>query len=554
MDRRIIWAIVLMMIIAIVPTFLLKPTSRPIPPPATATPDTGAPPPVATAPVPQVSAPPSAPESGLADSLPGDTVRAFSAIYRYEVSTIGGRLIRAELPQYRSMAPGRTDSAVQLLHRESDLLGLKILVGNDTVRLDRWSYTPSATSLNVTAPSTLRLSSSRQGVSVELAYRFLPDRYLFDVQGTIHGLGPNGGVVLIGLGPGIRNTEADSGLLHRSLAVVTKASGTQATPFSKLKPGETRTLDGPFEWVAVKSEYFVTAIFAMDSTQPGITGVTATPPPNAGKQPSRADVELSMAVGAEGAFHYQVYAGPMEYSRLGRIGHDFDDVNPYGWPGFRTVIRPVALAVRWTLVWMHQHLHLAYGIVLILFGILIRVLLWPLNQKAMRSSMAMQAIQPELKAIQEKHKDNPQKLQQEMFKLYKEHNVNPLGGCLPLLIPLPVLFALFFVFESTIELRGTPFLWLHDLSRPDPYYIIPLIMGGSMYVLNKIAQRGMQPNPQTKIMLYAMPVVMTVLFAKFASGLNLYYSVSNIVSIPQQWWIAQERLRKQLPQAAKPKG
>ncbi len=553
MDRRIIWAIVLMMLIAIVPTFLLKPTSRPVRPPAAAAPDTNATVPVAV-PAPQVSAPAPVSTPGAPDTVPADTVHASSQLYQYDVSTLGGRLIRAVLPQFRSMAPGRADSAVQLLHPDSDLLGLKLLVGKDTLRLDRWTFTPSTTQLNVTAPATLRLSASRQGVSAELTYRFLPDRYLFDVEGTVHGLGPNGGVLLIGLGPGIRNTEADSSQLHRSLAVVTKASGTQATPFSKLKAGEIKTLDGPFEWVAVKSKYFVTAIFALDSTQPRITGVTATPAPNAGKQPSKADVELSMPIGPAGAFHYSAYAGPMEYSRLGQIGHDFDDVNPYGWPGFRTVIRPVALAVRWTLVWMHQHLHIAYGIVLIIFGIVVRVVLWPLNQKAMRSSMAMQAIQPELKAIQDKYKENPQKLQQEMFKLYKEHNVNPLGGCLPLFIPLPVLFALFFVFDSTIELRGTPFLWLHDLSGRDPYYIIPVIMGVSMYVLNKIAQRGMQPNPQTKIMLYAMPVVMTVLFANFASGLNLYYSVSNLVSIPQQWWISQERLRKQPPKPPNPKG
>src|SRR6185295_18930443 len=111
--------------------------------------------------------------------------------------------------------------------------------------------------------------------------------------------------------------------------------------------------------------------------------------------------------------------------------------NPYGWPGLRTVIRPVAVAVRSLLLWMHDHLHLAYGVVLICFGIMIRLILWPLNQQAMRSSMAMQAIQPMLKEIQEKYKNEPQKLQQEMFKIYKEHGVNPFGGCWPLLIPMP---------------------------------------------------------------------------------------------------------------------
>jgi YidC/Oxa1 family membrane protein insertase len=193
---------------------------------------------------------------------------------------------------------------------------------------------------------------------------------------------------------------------------------------------------------------------------------------------------------------------------------------------------------------MHETLRLEYGWVLVLFGIAVRILMWPLNQKAMHSSMAMQAIQPEIKAVQERYKQDPQRLQQEMMKLYKEHGVNPLGGCLPMLLPMPVLFALFFVFRETIEFRGVPFLWIPDLSRADPLYIIPVVMGLSMYVVSKLGQRGIPPSPQTKMMVYFMPVMLTVLFFKFSAGLNLYYAVSNIASIPQQWMISEKRLRR----------
>jgi YidC/Oxa1 family membrane protein insertase len=225
------------------------------------------------------------------------------------------------------------------------------------------------------------------------------------------------------------------------------------------------------------------------------------------------------------------------------MGHAFSDVNPYGWI-LRPVIRPFANFIVRILLWMHETLNLAYGWVLILFGLAVRAVLWPLNQKAMRSSTEMQAIQPEIKALQERFKGDPQKLQQETMKLYKERGVNPLGGCLPMLIPLPVLFALFFVFMNTIEFRGVPFLWLPDLSRADPLYIIPLIMGGSMFVVSKIGQRGVPPNPQARMMMYIMPVIFTFLFLKFSSGLNLYYSVSNIASIPQQWLISNERIKR----------
>jgi YidC/Oxa1 family membrane protein insertase len=162
----------------------------------------------------------------------------------------------------------------------------------------------------------------------------------------------------------------------------------------------------------------------------------------------------------------------------------------------------------------------------------------------MRSTMAMQAIQPLIKELQEKHKSEPQRQQQEMFKLYKEHNVNPFGGCWPMLLPWPILIALFFVFQNTIELRGASFLWLPDLSRPDPVYIIPIFMGLSMFLLSWIGSRGMPPNPQTKMMIYLMPGVMTFLFLRFASGLNLYYAVMNLASLPQQWMLVKERRKR----------
>jgi YidC/Oxa1 family membrane protein insertase len=285
-------------------------------------------------------------------------------------------------------------------------------------------------------------------------------------------------------------------------------------------------------------------VLALDSTSAGISGVVASALPPTAKHPTRANVRLNLPIPPTASFGYTAYVGPMEQDRLSRIGHGFDDVNPYGWPGFRTVIRPVAAGVRWLLVWMHEHLYLPYGLVLVFFGILVRALLWPLNQKAMRANMQLQAVQPLMKEIQERYKNDPQKSQQEMFKLYKEHGVNPLGGCWPMLLPMPVLFALFFVFQNTIELRGASFLWLPDLSRPDPLYIIPVVMGLSMYGLSKVGQMGMEPNPQTKMMVYIMPVMMTFLFLNFASGLNLYYAVSNTASIPQQWLLARERQKR----------
>jgi len=549
MDRRTVWAILLMMVIAIAPALLFKRSARPTPAgPAVA--DTTAPAPAPAA------APSGAVGPSAADSIrpAGDTtrtgaaaartIRVTSPLYTYGISTAGGGLVQAELRRYRSMAPEQKGATAEILPPDSRFLGLTLVLGRDTIPLDTWSLTPSADSLAVVGPATLQLNGAHGPVNVALNYAFTPTDYRIGVSGRVTGVGPNGGTLLVDMGPTLANTEANLEENHRALAVVTHRNEAERTDLAGLKPGETRTISGPLEWAAMKSKYFVTALLAFDSTGGRIGGAAITARPTIAKHPTEADVRLSLPLPPSGEFSYTSYAGPMEYDRLSRLGHGFDDVNPYGWPGLRTLIRPVAVGVRWLLVWLHEHLHLAYGLVLVFFGVMVRILLWPLNQKAMRANMQLQAVQPLMKDIQERYKSDPQKMQQEMFKLYKEYNVNPLGGCWPMLLPMPVLFALFFVFQNTIELRGSPFLWLPDLSRPDPLYIIPVIMGLSMWGLSKVGQIGMEPNPQMKMMLYVMPIMMTFLFLNFASGLNLYYAVSNISSIPQQWMLARERVRR----------
>ena len=552
MDRRTVWAILLMMVIAIAPALLIKrtPAAKNAPVSASGDSTTRA----DTAGAPAVAGPAPASTGDTAGRTPVAaaeapagrqyTVVVTAPLYSYGISTLGARLVSAELHRYASMAPGEKGREAQLLPAGSDLLGLTLVTGRDTVSFDRVPFTPSASRVAVAGATPLRLSATRGAVGVEVTYTFHPDDYRIDVAGRLTGVGPNGGQLLVGLGPTLANTEANLEENHRDLALVTRGNDVDRTDLAKLDPAEPQTLSGPFQWAALKSKYFVTGILAGDSAG-GISGATAAALPDpGGKKPTAARMRVSLPVGSGGDFRYTVYAGPMEYDRLARLGRDFDEVNPYGYPGLRTLIRLFAVPVRWLLVWMHEHLLLSYGVVLIVFGLLVRLLLWPLNQKAMRANMKMQEVQPLMKDIQERHKEDPQRMQQEMFKLYREHGVNPLGGCWPMLLPMPILFALFFVFQNAIELRGTSFLWIPDLSRPDPLYVIPLLMGISMFVLTKVGQMGMEPNPQMKTMLYFMPVMMTGMFLFFPSGLNLYYAVSNLASIPQQWMLARERQKR----------
>ena len=556
MDRRVIWAVALMMLIALAPTFFLKkPAERgagglvdttAVAPTPAAVPAGGQRADSATAPI-LGAAPSDSAGAAPARARPAETITVRAPLYTYVLSTQGGRLVSATLNDYRSMVPG--DSApAQIVKPESELLAFRLVAAGDTIPIDRWVLTPSTRNVTVgDAPASLMLTGAEGAVSVELTYTFMPD-YRIGVSGRVTGVGPDGGLALVDLGRGLRNTEIDSSQNFGAYAIVVKdADGADRTDFRSIDAGETSVLSGPFEWAAIKSKYFVASVFAFDSSGgPGgrISGVRASASPMETRFEDDVHVVATMPVPASGRVSYAAYIGPLEYERLKSIGHGFDDVNPYGWPGFRTIVRFFAVPVRWLLVQMHENLNLAYGMVLVLFGILVRVVLWPLNQKAMRANMKMQEMQPQLKAAQERHKDNPQQLQVEMFRLYKEYGVNPMSGCWPMLLPMPVLFALFFVFQNAIELRGQSFLWLPDLAQKDPYYIIPLVMGASMYVLSKVGQAGMEPNPQMKAMLYIMPVMMTVLFINFASGLNLYYAVSNIASIPQQWLLANERKKR----------
>jgi YidC/Oxa1 family membrane protein insertase len=541
MERRTLLAILLAMIVAILPAIIFPPQppiSQTGEPTAGDTTDTLRP-----APERAGAAPERQPVTFQSqDTLRSDTVVVESPLYRLAFSTRGGKLIGAALKNYRSFAPGDSGPA-QLVAEDSDFLAYRLVVGRDTLALDNWALEPSTRFLQVDSEGAEVVWTAAQGpLTLRLSYRFSPQSYLFSVTGEVGGVA-SGGLLLIRLGPRMRSVEADSVDDFRSYAVVTKAKRTESVSFGSLDPGERKELSGPFDWVAIKSKYFLAAILTRSPDRPRLGGAVAVGGERAGRYATRAYVTGSLAVPG-GFFEHEVYLGPQEYRRLARIGHDLEDVNPYGWI-FRPVIQPFAILIVHILLWMHDVLKLPYGWVLVLFGIAVRVVLWPLNQKAMRSSMAMQAIQPQMKALQERYKKDPQKLQQELMKLYREHGVNPFGGCLPMLIPMPVLFALFFVFANTIEFRGVPFLWLPDLSRADPYYVIPLLMGLSMYAVTKIGQIGLPPNPQAKMMLYVMPVMFTVLFANFSSGLNLYYAVSNIASIPQQWLVARERMKRQ---------
>jgi YidC/Oxa1 family membrane protein insertase len=479
-------------------------------------------------------------------------------LYRFTFSTLGARLTSAEMTRFQSL---KRDGVVDLVPEgASGYLGQRILVGNDTVDLTRVAFQPDPFGgLILSAedgPRTLRFGYRHPGSSfgVELEYEFRPEGYSVAVRGRVTGVDrPR---LLTDLGEGLAYAEADSVGEARAMAYVGNhvRDGIRSTVLDRARPG---VEEGPLRWAAFRSKFFVMAIIAGETDPPSeqdyLGGLILRP----AELEQRVRVGVTQAVRGDGTFGFRLFLGPQEYALLSSLGQDMEEVNPYGWRFFRPIVRPFVAAITWVLVFFHTQLNLGYGWVLILFGVLMRVVLWPLNQKAMRAQLRNMAAQPLIQEIQKKYKDNPEKQQKEMMRLYKEEGFNPLAGCLPMLLPWPVLIALFFVFQNTIELRGVEFLWLPDLSAPDPLYILPLFLGVSMFLMQWVSMRAVeQQNPQMKMLLWIMPIVMVFVFFKLPSGLNLYYATANIATIPQQIWINNERkkMKANTPAAPAKKG
>jgi YidC/Oxa1 family membrane protein insertase len=464
------------------------------------------------------------------------------AIYKF--SSVGGSPVSIVIRDYknRSANGGLVDLGIP----GTPLLSYQLVTPEDTTDLANVLFT-LARAKDAKGDETLTYSASVKNLGVSISYTISQDTaasYAVRVDGRVTGARAPAYLVT-SLPKTLQPTEADTIGDHRTLAYSFKPQRDHARSvlFGSLDPGEKTLEAGPLNWVAIKNKYFVFGILSQPNGTP-FSEVTLAGGTRTSKIATNASANVVEEI-RNGNFSFEIYAGPQESQRLMRMGQDFDHVNPYGWRFLQGVVHPIASKVIQALLWMHNRLNLSYGWVLVILGILVRLALWPLNQSTMRSSLKMQELQPKLAAAQKKYKD-PVQQREAIMKVYHDAGVSPfagLTGCLPALLPMPILFALFFVFQNTIEFRGVPFMWLHDISIKDPLYILPLLMGASMYLLSWIGMRNAPPNPQAKMMGYMFPVMMTVVLLNMASGLNLYYTAQNIAALPQQWLLAKERAK-----------
>jgi YidC/Oxa1 family membrane protein insertase len=315
-------------------------------------------------------------------------------------------------------------------------------------------------------------------------------------------------------------------------------------------------------WITIGSTWYLAALmpktpgFKLSATSEPKNGAKNTP----GETRIAVVAEPTVAPGQVWEGRVLLFIGPKEYERLRALGLE----GTLNFGGFPVPRRFGGLPMEWLGVpilqlmnWVYRYVR-NYGVAIIVLTVVSKLLFYPLTVKGMRSMKAMQALQPQINALRSKYKNDPRRLQEETLALYRQHKVNPMGGCLPMLAQVPVFYALYLALSVSVELQSAAFLcfgrlpswvpwlgghdvWICDLAHPDPTYLLPLLMGVTMFVQQKMAPTGGDPRQQK--MMLIMPFVFTWMFLGLASGLVLYWTVSNVLQILQQWWMDRSRTR-----------
>ncbi len=477
-----------------------------------------------------------------------ETITITTDVFKAEIDTLGGEIKRLELLNHRDAVDtkknqvlfekpdkhtylaqtgflGKGEGGVALPNHNS---GYKALPGQR-------SLTPGSNSVE------LVLEAEQAGTKVSKTFTFKRNDYQIEIRHELKNLGqapikPSLYQRLVHDG----NKPADDNFFMSSYTGPTYFANDnekfQKLEFSKLESDFTKqhgkdkeaqksvkTVDNG--WIAIVQHFFVSAFIPPEKLSREILV-------------SRVDTNLYaianlfdlgvIAPGASKVFDSKLYAGPQETYRLEKTP-GLDLVKDYG------VLTMLAKPMFGLMEFLHKIIG-NWGWTIVAFTILIKLALFPLSAASFKSMAKMKVVTPKIQAIRDRHKDDPQKMNQAMMELYKTEKINPLGGCLPILIQMPVFLALYWVLQASVEIRNAPWIgWITDLAAPDPWYILPVIYAISMYITSKLNPAPADPM-QAKMMLY-MPLVFSVMFFFFPSGLVLYWVVNNIMSIGQQWVI-----------------
>jgi YidC/Oxa1 family membrane protein insertase len=467
-----------------------------------------------------------------AQAVQGETVQVRTDLVLATINSVGGTLQRLELLKHK--AQGNDKKNFVLLGKSFDYEAESGLIGKGLPdHRSVWRVLPGPRVLQPGADKLeLRLAAEGpNGLTIEKVYTFYRNRYLIDVAFKItnHGAAPVKTYAYFQL---VRNDKAPPGQTHTSHTyfgpvMYTAESKYKKISFSDVEEGKAEypkhADDG---WIGIVQHYFVAA-WAPRGNAPREFYLKHLPDGQFSAGLIMSSPEISP--GASATVDAPIFAGPQEQKRLKNVAPGFDLVVDYGWLSI----------IAWPLFWLLEKYHSLtgnWGVAIILLTVTVKLVFFPLSAASYKSMAKMKLVTPRLQKLREMYADDRAKLNQAMMELYKTEKINPLGGCFPIVVQIPVFIALYWTLLGSIELRHAPFIfWIRDLSAQDPYYVLPVLMMVSMVI-----QTRMNPKPpdpiQAKVMTF-MPFVFSVFFFFFPAGLVLYWLVNNILSILQQWQI-----------------
>jgi YidC/Oxa1 family membrane protein insertase len=542
MEKKTIIAFALSFAVLLLWSYLFAPKEEQVPPKETAAPQTGElakPQPSAPVQQPQFKEQPSADESL---TTPGKDIVVETPLYVAVFSNTEPAIKSFKLKNYTlTVEPG--SPPVDLSHVQEGN-HLKAYFEKQTQGQEKAVFRANSDSLVLNEGSSpkdlIYKGVTSKGVAIQQQFRIYPDKYPIDLSlilsnGSDQVLEGSFKALIRNLPP--KDSASYYSFVGPSLLLEGKLQEIDADDMEKGK-----NLSGKIEWVSYQDDYFMTAVIPENSPLAGFVGKSL---PSRVMEAEYIGQPLSIPPQNTASAQFSLYLGPRDVSILKELGNNLDLAVNFGWTDI--IAKPLLYALRFFNGFVHN-----YGISIILLTVLIKILFWPLTHKSYKSMKEMQKIQPLMAKIREKYKGNKEQMNKEMMALYKTYKVNPMGGCLPMVIQIPVFFALFRILGSAIELRHAPFvLWIHDLAAPDrlfrfpfeipymtPPYGIPvltLLMGVSMFFQQKLTPTPGDPM-QAKIMMF-LPLIFTAMFINFPSGLVLYWLVNNILSIGQQYRI-----------------
>ena len=484
-------------------------------------------------------------DNGILPEAQAKEIEVETPLYRIVFSTEGAAIKSYRLKEYRlTTAPDSPPiEMVNLTDNKEDFLSFRF-DGTSPLKNKNLIYSVNEEKMSLTPGSTPRDISfdctGPDGVSYRQTYRFYPDRYDIDLH--IHLLNDSDSQVGGNVRAFLSNMPPKKKSSYYAFGGVTLLLNDKLEKIKPKKMKEGKNLAGQISWMAYQSDYFISAILPEEQEEGSFSGRLL---PSGVITAEYSNPPVTMKPHEQRSYHFTLYIGPLDFEILKNMSHKLDKAINFGF--FNPIAKPLHYALRFSNRYVHN-----YGISIIILTILIKIIFWPLTHKSYKSMKEMQKLQPIMAKIREKYKNNKEQMQKELMGLYKTYKVNPMGGCLPMVIQIPVFFSLFRILGNSIELRHAPFvLWIKDLSAPDrlfhfpfsipfmsPPYGIPvltLLMGVSMFIQQKMTPTPGDPS-QAKVMMF-LPIIFTVMFINFPSGLVLYWLTNNILSIAQQYRI-----------------